>query len=104
MLEIIAIIFLCRKNGHVAIEKGLKPNTWKFYTFLAWVAAELIGITLSIAFLGITIDNLLALTGIGLMSGFGGYLFVRAILEKKPDYEEEDIDRIGVDDLQPPRN
>ena len=40
---------------------------------------------------------------IGLVSAFGGYLFVRAMLEKKPDVIEEEINRIGVDDLHPPR-
>jgi hypothetical protein len=42
------------------------------------------------------------LAGIGLASAFGGYLIVRAILEKKPDAYEDDIDNIGVDDLRPP--
>jgi hypothetical protein len=28
MLEILAIIFLTKKNGVLAIKKGLKPGTW----------------------------------------------------------------------------
>jgi hypothetical protein len=41
---------------------------------------------------------------IGVASAFGGYLFIKYILEKKPDFYEDDINSIGVDDLHPPRN
>lgn len=104
MLEILAIIFLSRKNGQLAIQKGLKSGTWRFYTVLAWILTEIIGMLLGIILLGIGKENFGALMLIGLASAFGGYLIVRAILEKKPDNEEENIDRIGVDDLQPPKN
>jgi len=103
MLEIIAIIISCRQNKILAIRKGLKPVTWILNTIGAWLVMEFAGISLGIAVLGIRIDNFWGLTGIGVMSGFGGYLMVRAILEKKPDHIEEDINRIGVDDLQPPK-
>jgi hypothetical protein len=104
MIEIIVLILLCIQNKKLAIKKGLKPTPWIFYTIGTWLMIEMIGIFLGIFILGITLDNIFALTCIGLMSGFGGYLIVRAILEKKPDFEEENIDRIGVDDLQPPKN
>ena len=103
MLEILAIIFLSRKNAALAVKKGLKPGTWKLYTVLAWILTEITGMILGITMLGIGTDNLLGLMGIGLASAFGGYLIVRAILEKKPDVFEDDINSIGVDDLQPPK-
>jgi hypothetical protein len=102
MLEILAIIFLTKKNGVLAIKKGLKPGTWKLYTVVAWITTEIIGMIVGISFMGIGTDNILGLAGIGLASAFGGYLIVRAILEKKPDAYEDDIDNIGVDDLRPP--
>ncbi len=99
MLEIIALIFLCRKNGNLALQKGLQPGAWKFYTVLAWLAAEIIGISLAVTMFDQT--NLAALMLTGLLCAFGGYLVIRAILEKKPDFVEEDINQIGVDDLAP---
>jgi hypothetical protein len=41
----------------------------------------------------------------GLMSGFGGYLIIRRILEHKPDVPEQQdsISRVSVDDLKPPK-
>ena len=101
MIEIIALIFLCRKIGELAIKKGLKAGTWKAYTVLAWIVAEMIGVVLGMLAFGN--GNLLGIALIGIVSAFGGYLFVKAILDKKPDSFDEDINKIGVDDLHPPR-
>jgi hypothetical protein len=102
MFEIIALIFLCKRNGILATRKGLKPGAWKFYTVLAWVVAEFIGIGFSIVFFGKT--NFIAAIGMGLFSAFGGYLLVKYNLEKRPDSLDNDINNIGIDDLRPPTN
>lgn len=104
MLEIIALIFLCKMNGALALKKGLKPGSWKLYTIFAWIVAEITGMTLGIIFLGLDKKDIAGLITVGLTSAFGGYLIIRAILEKKPDVVEEDINSIGIDDLRPPRN
>ncbi len=101
MLEIIALIFLCKKNGNLAIQKGLKPGTWKWFTVLAWLVAEMTGVILGIVLFGQ--DNLIGIMSLGLISAFGGYLFIKSVLDKKPDSYDDDINNIGVDDLQPPR-
>ena len=101
MLEIIALIFLCKKNGNLATQKGLKPGAWKFYTVLAWIVAEMTGVILGIVLFGQ--DNLFGIMSLGIVSAFGGYLIIKALLDKKPDSYDEDIDSIGVDDLRPPR-
>ncbi len=101
MLEIIALIFLCKKNGNLAARKGLKPGTWKLYTVLAWIVTEMTGVILGIILFGV--DNLFGIMSLGLVSAFGGYLFIKAVLDKRPDSLDEEIDSIGVDDLQPPR-
>ena len=103
MLEIIALIFLCKMNGALAIKKGLKPGTWKLYTIFAWIITEISGMITGVVFLGFDKKDLYGLMAIGLVSAFGGYLIVRAILEKKSDWVEEDINSISVDDLQPPK-
>jgi len=101
MLEIIALIFLCKRNGILAEKKGLKPSTWKLYTITAWIVMEFLGILLGMVMFSTT--NLLVVFAIGIFAAFGGYLFVRYNLENKPDSLEEDINHISVEDLHPPR-
>ena len=100
MIEIIALIFLCKKNGQLAIQKGLPAGKWKWYTVLGWLAAEITGLIFGIMLFGN--GNIYGLMGIGLVSAFGGYLIVKSILEKMPDSFDEDINKIGVNDLRPP--
>jgi hypothetical protein len=102
MIEIIALIFLCKKNGALALQKGLSTVRWKWYTVLGWVVAEMVGLMFGMALFGQ--NNIYGLMAIGLISAFGGYLIVKAMLEKKPDSLDEDINKINVSDLQPPRN
>lgn len=101
MIEIVALFFLCRLNGQIAIKKGLPHKKWWFNTILAWFVAEIFGWIIGAAFFGIS--NLYAVLGTGLFAAFGGYLFIRNILENMPDVINEDIDRISVDDLRPPK-
>lgn len=93
MIEIIALIFLTRKVGRMAITKGLPPGKWKFYTILAWFAFETLG-----AILGFALFGLASLTGLmlfALMCAVGGGLYVHALLDKKPDDMENDINNLG---------
>lgn len=101
MIELIALTFLCWMNGKLAERKGLPRRSWWVNTILAWIAAEFIGVAAGFTFYGK--ENLYAILGMGLFAGFGGYLVVKFILDKKPDITEKDIDHIGVDDLQPPK-
>ncbi|MEO6232866.1 MAG: hypothetical protein ABJB11_06580 [Ferruginibacter sp.] len=93
MLEIIALYFLCRINGKLAIKKGLNPTRWKIYTVGAWIVAEMIGVILGIFLFGQ--NNLPGLMAMGLVSAFGGYLYIKYILEHKPDSLDDDINNIG---------
>jgi len=93
MIEIIALIFLCRHMGRLALSKGERPLKWKVITIVCWFAAEIVGLVLGAMFLGTS--NLLGLMLIGLMSAVGGYLVAKAQLEKLPDVYEDDIDRLG---------
>lgn len=114
LIDIIALYFLCKRNGILAVQKGLNANRWKWYTILGWFTAEIIGLSFGIVLFGkVSIENLndinsfeknnlYGLAAIGLISAFGGYLIVKAQLEKKPDSFDEDINKIGVNDLQPP--
>lgn len=101
MIEIIALFFLCRKNGNLAKQKGLNHRVWWLNTICAWIVAEMIGVFLGLALFGQ--DNIPGLMALALVSAFGGYLLVKAILEKKPDSLGDDIEKIGIDDLRPPK-
>jgi len=87
MLEIIALIFLAGQIGKMAIRKGQKPGMWKFYTVLAWIVGEVIGI--GIAIFAFKSEDYISMLPMALLGAVGGYLVVRAILSKMPDKPEE---------------
>lgn len=99
MLEIIAIIFLSKKNGKLAEQKGLKSGTWIFYSVLCWIAFEIVGVVVGILSFGE--ENIIPTYLFALGLGVSSYFFIRSILQKKPDPIDEDINRIGVRDLYP---
>jgi hypothetical protein len=99
MLEIIALILITKYIGNLALQKGLKPLTWKLYTVICWIIFEIIGMAFGMFIL--KQKDLIPLMLLGLVSAFGGFLLIRAILQKQPDNNNEDIDRIGTDDLKP---
>ncbi|MFM2358667.1 MAG: hypothetical protein RLY16_660 [Bacteroidota bacterium] len=101
MIEILALIFLCQKNAQLAARKGLKGSTWVIFTIVSWIFAEFTGLLIGLMLWGK--DNLFAIMGFALFCAFGGYLLIRKILESKPDPFDDDINRIGSKDLQPPK-
>ena len=104
MLDIVALYFLCKMNGSLASKKGLKPLTWKIYTIVAWLVTEAIGLSIGFSmFDKTTIPGFIGACCIGLFCAIGGYLFIRKALENKPDAFDDDINKISVDDLQPPK-
>ncbi|MEI9935348.1 MAG: hypothetical protein WDM71_10995 [Ferruginibacter sp.] len=122
IIYIILFIIFIRKTGTLAIQKGLKPWVWRLYMAIAWVIAGSIGSGFAINYLGIDIQpakslsatmndmlnlpekDLWIISSLSLFFAFGGYLLIRAILERKPDRIDKDIDKIGSDDLKPPMN
>ena len=109
MIEIGALILTTRYIGKLAIQKGLKPNTWKIYSIACWFVFEFIGLTAGVVLFyqpdslpKMSFADLLPLMLLGLVCAFGGFLLVRSILQNKPNNTpDEDINRIGVDDLKP---
>lgn len=99
MLEIIALIFLTRDIGKTAIKKGLKAAPWKLYTILSWFAGEFVGVFAGVIIFGT--DNLVSIILMALGGALGGYFILKSSLDKKPDAIEDDINRIGSDDLRP---
>ena len=91
MVEIIVLIILAIHIGKVARRKGEKPAKWQVLTVIAWIAAEVVGVVLGIIFFGT--GNLIGLMLLGLISAVGGYLIVKAQLDKIPDNFDDDIIR-----------
>lgn len=99
-MDFILLFFLCKKIGKIALIKGLSALRWKLYTAASFIGAEIVGLSFGVAIFGS--KDLAGLAALGLISAFGGYLIVKANLDKKPDTFDEDIDKIGVNDLRPP--
>ncbi len=49
MLEIIGLIFLSRRNGRVAVEKGYNKGPIIVMTVVLWIGLELIGVILGLS-------------------------------------------------------
>lgn len=93
MLEIIALIFLTRKIGRIAQNKGLKPLTWKIYTLIGWIVLEIIGIIIGAAIFGK--DNIVSIVLVGIAFAITSYFIIEAQLNKLPDQFNDDINNIG---------
>jgi hypothetical protein len=87
MLEIILLIYLCKNIGNLAIQKGLPPARWKWYTIISWILFEMMGFTIGQMAFGLDMSNMIGLMLFALASAFGGYLIVRRNLEQKPDVD-----------------
>ncbi len=94
MLEIIALIFLTRKMGTMAFDKGLKPGTWKLYTVMAWIAGEISGAIIGILIWGT--NDLFPVVLVAFTGAVTGYFIIKNILSKKPNAGfEDDVNQIG---------
>lgn len=92
MLEIIALIFLSREIGKMAVSKGVKASTWKIYFIVGWFVLEIIGV-----FVGLMIfnrDNFFSIELLAIAFAISSYFITKAQLNKLPDVDD-DIDRIG---------
>lgn len=95
MLEIIALIFLCRRIGAKAIQKGQPKGKWQAFTVIAWIVFEIVG-----AVIGFSISHDLILAGmLGLACATGGYLLAKYRLDQYQDIPDENwMDRLGKED------
>ena len=92
MIEIIALIVLAMHIGKVADRKGQKPGKWQLRVVVGWITAEILGFIIGALLFGT--GNLIGLMLFALISAVGGYLIVKAQLDKIPDNMDDDIDRI----------
>jgi hypothetical protein len=99
LIELLILYFISVKIGKIAREKGLSVAKWRIYAILAWFFFEGIGAQLAMYHLGINppqnvdeISKILLnnpeISLFGVFCAFGGYLFVRWLLERKPSIKE----------------
>ncbi|MEO5650930.1 MAG: hypothetical protein ABIR03_13545 [Ginsengibacter sp.] len=94
MIDLIALFFLSKEIGRLALQKGVKPTTWKIYTITGWIVSEIIGFF--VALLIFEKDNLFSIVLVGLLFAITSYFIIKAQLNKLPDQNsEEDINNIG---------
>ena len=94
MLEIIALIFLTKEIGKIAVRKGLKPVTWKIYLVIGWLFSETIGLVFGIMIFGM--DNLVSIMLVGITFAISCYYIMKAQLNRLPDQSfDDDINNIG---------
>ena len=99
MIEIILVVLLTIHIGKIAKKKGVNPGAWRLYTVLSWIAGEIVGVITGILLFGK--NDIISLMFTGIAGALGGYFILKSILDKKPDNVDDDINRIGVDDLRP---
>ena len=84
MLEIIALIFLSRKIGANAFDKGYSKGLFIFLTVVFWIAGEFIGALIGFLIVGDGLGPyLFALMGAGLVYALI-YFIVNMLEDKNP--------------------
>ncbi|XZF14109.1 hypothetical protein ACTHGU_20210 [Chitinophagaceae bacterium MMS25-I14] len=101
MIDILIILYYAWRNSRRAQAKGQNGIVWGLITFVAFFFFEIAGTVLSVFFFykgPMTFDalqrymqNLPAITAIFIfISGLGGYLLIRYILDRMPDKPQTD--------------
>lgn len=94
MLDLIILYFLTKEIGKIAVQKGLKPITWKIYTIVSWIASEIVGLVVGIMIFGV--NNLVSIILIGFTFAITSYFLIKAQLNRLPDKTfDDDINNIG---------
>jgi membrane protein DedA with SNARE-associated domain len=81
MIEILALIYLARKNGSIAEKKGHKPGRYKLLTVLLWLGGEVGGAFLGAMMAGGT-EEMGLIYLLALLGALVGALLSRLIVNK----------------------
>ena len=88
MLELIALYFIFREAGRLAVEKGYSPIRWRVQAFMAWFFGELAGIYIVMAYFP---DQLITMLIIGISMAYLAYLILKRYWTTLP-YNPQDHD------------
>lgn len=88
MLEIIALVLLCKHNAKLVKEKGAKPWVYVLITIFLWIGFELIGALVGQILVGEGLQSyLFALLGAGI-GAFISYSIAKNIKPEAPDMKD----------------
>jgi hypothetical protein len=93
MLEVLALVFLSKKIGAIAEQKGLKASGWKLRLVLFWILGEISGVVVAGLIFGF--DNIISCLLVGIGCAVSAYFLLKAYLEKLPNTFDDDINNIG---------
>ncbi len=93
MIEIIALIFISKEIGKLAVQKGLPAGKWKFMVIALWIILEILGVIAGL--LIFSPDNFFSIALVGLGFAIASYFIIKNHLQKLPD-AFDDIDNIGT--------
>lgn len=96
MLEIILVIYLCRRIKGIVEPKGYKPGIWQLYVVLAWFGLEIGG-----AFISTLWGSSIAVAVLsGILCAIGGSIALQRRAKMLPDLNPNDswLDNMGKND------
>ncbi|MEQ1554362.1 MAG: hypothetical protein ABL929_09305 [Ferruginibacter sp.] len=82
-MDILILVFLVIKIGKLALQKGLNTKKWKWNLILAWIAGELIGMLIGVAFFGK--ENIFSCVLLAWGFALTAYFMLLNYLNKLPD-------------------
>lgn len=91
-MDIILLIFFCIQIGKIARRKGLNVAAWRWRLVFVWLGFEFLGLMIAVMLFGFHKDNLFGLAAFAIACAFGGYLMLKATLDKKPDEFGDDVE------------
>lgn len=96
-MDLILLIFLTYYNGKLALQKGLKPFTWRVNTVVAWLIGQTVGFIVALQFYSVEdLSNPIKYLKAGLISipfAFAGFHLIYHNLQKRPDAKSTDFDQ-----------
>lgn len=84
-MDLILLIYLCVQIGRKAREHGLSASAWRWRLALTWLGCEFLGLIIGTMLFGFDRNDPIGLAMFAFACAFGGYLLVKASLDKKID-------------------
>jgi hypothetical protein len=96
MLEILLLIYLCRRAKNILINKGQKVGLWQLWIVLLWFGLEVGGMLI---FLVLGSDLMISMLS-GVLCAIGGSIALQRYIQSLPDINSTDqwLENLGKED------
>ncbi len=88
MFELIALYFIFREAGRLAVEKGYSSIRWRIQDLIAWFLGEMVGMLIVMTYFP---DQLITMLIIGISMAYLAYLLLKQYWATLP-YNSQDHD------------